>query len=81
MRSSLYAIILTMVVSTFAMAQGLPIGVSQSMIDEIRRMPVAQQRTLAAQYGIDLSQQPNGVYFVRLLTNGQVATKRVVVNK
>ena len=56
MRSSLYAIILTMVVSTFAMAQGLPTGVSQSMIDEIRRMPVAQQRTLAAQYGIDLSQ-------------------------
>jgi hypothetical protein len=32
-------------------------------------------------YSIDLSDQPNGVYFVRLMTNGQVQTKKVVVNR
>jgi hypothetical protein len=32
-------------------------------------------------YSIDLSHQSNGIYFVRLMTNGQMETKKVVVNK
>ncbi len=32
-------------------------------------------------YTIDLSHQPNGIYLVRLMTNGQVVTKRLVVSK
>jgi hypothetical protein len=32
-------------------------------------------------YAIDLSNQPNGIYFVRLMTNSQVKTKKVIVNK
>lgn len=32
-------------------------------------------------YTIDLSHQPNGVYLVRMMTNGQMVTKRVVLNK
>ncbi|MFT4642524.1 MAG: hypothetical protein ACI89R_000361, partial [Candidatus Azotimanducaceae bacterium] len=32
-------------------------------------------------HSIDLSNQPNGIYFVRLTTNGQTETKKVIVNK
>jgi hypothetical protein len=32
-------------------------------------------------YTVDLSHQPNGVYLVRLMTNGQMATQRVVLSK
>ena len=32
-------------------------------------------------HSIDLSNQPNGIYFVRLTTNGQTKTKKVIVNK
>ena len=32
-------------------------------------------------YALDLSNEANGVYIVRMVTNGQVATKRVVLNK
>ncbi|MFT5166415.1 MAG: hypothetical protein ACI8P3_001646 [Saprospiraceae bacterium] len=31
-------------------------------------------------YSIDLSNQPNGIYLVHLMTNGQMETKKVVVN-
>jgi len=32
-------------------------------------------------YTVDLSHQPNGVYLVRLMADGQMITKRVVLNK
>jgi hypothetical protein len=32
-------------------------------------------------YALDLTNEANGVYIVRMVTNGQVATKRVVLNK
>ena len=56
MRSSLYAIIIYMVMSASALAQGLPSGISPSMIETLKRMPAAQQKALAEQYGIDLPQ-------------------------
>lgn len=56
MRSSLCAIIISMVMSASALAQGLPSGISPSMIETLKRMPAEQQKALAEQYGIDLPQ-------------------------
>ena len=62
-----------MVMSASALAQGLPSGISPSMIETLKRMPAAQQKALAEQYGIDLPQSAAPSIATEAVTNvGQV---------
>ena len=76
MRSSLCAIIISMVMSASALAQGLPSGISPSMIETLKRMPAEQQKALAEQYGIDLP--PDEVGVVTYYKTAKEAIKKAI---
>ena len=48
--------VVAVLVSLSALGQGLPSGVTPSMVQQVQNMTPAQQQTLAKQYGIDLPQ-------------------------
>ena len=51
---ALFVVVFAFVMSPAVLGQGLPLGVTPGMVDQLRSMPASEQQALAKQYGITL---------------------------